>query len=163
MRRAKIFPGFIILLICFCAVPSGYAGSNLSKAQALPDLVINSIDFIPAPEHKGRIEEVRMGVVNKGPGDAAGCVLNLTCRVVKCDEGDSCDEFSRAIAGDIAVPPLKRGEKAEVTWRPASPMRWVAGKYSVAAGIDKYNSVNESNEENNVNKSFIYIKSFSSR
>lgn len=154
MRGVKIFlSGIAAFFICF----------EISFALPLPDLAVNSIDFVPAPKEGRNIDLVKISVINQGKAGAEKCILVLSCVAVKCNEGSKCDEVSRLISADIAVPPLEQGEEVDLEWKPVSPIEWISGKYSVVAGIDKYNAVQESNETNNAGKSVIYIKSFSPR
>ena len=164
MGKVKLFlGGIIIFFICFGIVLAEGVESKTVKALPLPDLVVKSIDFVPVPKEGENIGSVKISVMNQGEADAGKCVLSLSCMVIKCNEGNKCDEVRRAISAEILVPPLKQGEEVGLEWRPASSIQWVGGKYSVVADIDKYSVVQESNEANNTCKRLIYINSFSPR
>ena len=164
MKKIKLFlSGLVTLFICFGIVSAEGVESKTLKTSPMPDLVVKSVDFIPVPKEGSDVGLVKISVMNQGDADAGKCVLGLSCMVIRCDEGNKCDEVSRSISAEILVPPLKQGEKADLEWRPASSIQWVGGKYSVVADIDKYSVVQESNETNNTCKSLIYINSFSPR
>ena len=164
MKEAKLFlSGMIALIICFGIISAEGAEQDAIKTLPVPDLVIASMSFVPVPKVGSDIGTLKINVTNQGNADAAKCVLGLSCMVVKCDEGNKCDEVSRAISAEILVPPLRSGERTEIDWKPASPAQWIGGKYSVAACIDKYSVVQEANEANNICKSFVYIESISPR
>jgi len=143
------------------AIESGKQVMN--KTVLLPDLIIKSVDFYPVPKENELIGLVKISVVNQGAADAATCTLGLSCVVAKCNEGNKCEETSRLIRANITVPALKKGQILDLEWKPASPIEWVSGKYSVVAEIDKYNTVQESNETNNVSRCMILITSLSPR
>jgi len=154
MARIKLFLiDIIVFFVCF----------GIANASPLPDLVVESVDFLPPPKEGKNIDSVKISVMNQGKGEAGKCTLSLSCTAIKCNEGNKCNEVSRLISADIAVAPLKQGEKTVLEWQPDSSIQWVSGKYSVAADIDKYNVVQESDETNNTSKSVFYIKSFSPR
>jgi len=164
IKRIKLFLiGIIVFFICSGIVLAEGTESKVANTLPLPDLVVNSVDFVPVAKEGGVINLVKIGVMNQGKADAGKCILGLSCTAIKCNEGNKCDEISRLISADIAVSPLKQGEKADLEWQPTSSIQWVSGKYSVVADIDKYNAVQESEETNNTSKSVIYIKSFSPR
>ncbi len=164
MKKAKLFlSGLALLFICFGMVSAEGIESKTLETLPAPDLVIKSVNFVPIPKEGGSIDLVKISVMNQGGADAGRCVLALSCMAIRCDEGNKCDEISRSISAEILVPPLKRGESIDLEWHPASSIRWVGGKYSVSADIDKYSVVQESNEANNICKSLVYINSFSPR
>jgi subtilase family serine protease len=162
MRLHKIFLLLIAAFIIYSNPVLSFS-SEQKPALPLPDLVIKSVDLLPAPRENQPVNLIKIQVANQGDADASACVLGLSCVVAKCNEGDSCDRLSRLINGDIPVPALKKGEKVDLEWRPASNMIWVSGKYSLVAEIDKYNVVRESNELNNVAKCMIHVTTFSPR
>ncbi|MDD4899036.1 MAG: CARDB domain-containing protein [Candidatus Omnitrophica bacterium] len=136
----------------------------IAQAQELlPDLQVDSINFTPVPKENGAINSAKISISNQGKADAAACVLGLSCTVKQCNEGKKCDELSRLISADIAVPALKQGEKADLLWQPAAPMLWVSGKYSLIVSIDKYNVVKESDELDNNAQSTTFVQSLSPR
>jgi len=132
-------------------------------AVLLPDLTVESVTFVPLAKEGGAIDSAMISVKNQGKGDAAECVLSLSCSALLCNEGDECEKLSQLINGNIPVPALKSGEEIKLQWKPASPVIWTGGKYSVAAGIDKFNAVQESDEANNIKQSTVYVKSMSPR
>ena len=158
VREGKRMKGFKICLIAIVLV---CAYSIAKAADLLPDLVVESADFVPRPKEMGLIDLVKICVANQGKVDAGKCTLSLSCTAIKCADGQQCDEISRLIQGDIPVPALKSGERTCVEWKSPSVITWITGKYSLTTQIDKYNAVQESNETNNINQSTIYIKSFS--
>ncbi len=156
----KIIKTFIIGLAgIFILLPAAFAEVNV----LFPDLVVESVDFRPAPKENGIIESVEIVVANKGTGGAGECILTLDCEVIRCYMGRQCDMVSHLVNGSIFVPALKSGEKTNLQWKPSSPINWVPGKYSVVAEIDRYTAVQESNESNNMQRSSIYIQSLSPR
>jgi hypothetical protein len=157
MHRRKIF------LICAVMVVICYGVVLAQKAALLPDLSINSVDFVPIPKENGSIDLLKISVGNQGEADAAACILGLSCTVIECNQGNRCEEISSLIHADIAVPAIKKGEKINLEWRPTSSTKWISGKYTVVAEIDKYNAVQESNETNNINKAMIFVTSLSPR
>lgn len=167
MKKVKLFLGGIVISF-ICSGIFLAEGVESKTAQALPlltmpDLVVKSISFVPVPKEGSSIDLVKIDIMNQGNADAGKCVLGLNCMVIRCDEGNKCDEISRSISADILVPALKQGETIVLEWHPASPIRWIGGKYSVVANVDKYSVVQESNEANNVCRSLVYINSFSPR
>ncbi len=164
MAKLKLFIINITFVFIFPAITLAESVESKSAgAPFSPDLVVNSVNFSPAPEEGRSIQSVKISVTNQGKADAGKCVLSLSCMAKKCNEGAKCSEISRLISADIPVPPLKQGEATEVEWRPASLIQWASGKYSVSADIDKYSVVRESNEANNIVQSAVYIRSFSAR
>jgi len=176
MRISKICLISLFALTVFCwrivlteaaevkaADAQGSAGQEAKKSTLLPDLRVGSLDFLPVPKEGGYLESIKIHVANNGKAGAAGCVLGLSCMVAKCNEGSRCGEISSLIQADIIVPALKKGEEIDLAWKPAQSVKWVSGKYSIVASIDKYNTVRESDEANNTIKSMIYITSFSPR
>ena len=141
MRGIKLFlSGIVIFFICCGTVLAEGVESKTAEALPIqdPDLAVSSINFAPTPKEGRNIDLVKIGVMNRGRADAGKCVLGLSCVVIKCDEGNKCDEVSRSISAEISVPPLKQDEATVLEWRPASATQWAAGKYSFIANIDKY-------------------------
>lgn len=156
----KSFKAYIVAMAAiFICLPAALAETNV----VLPDLVVESVDFHPAPKENGIIESAEISVINKGAGGAQECILALDCEVIKCYMGRQCDMVSHLVNGNLFVPALKSGEKVKLQWKPSSPINWAPGKYSVVAEIDRYNAVQESNESNNIQRSSIYIGSLSPR
>lgn len=151
-----------ICLFCVIAVIV-CCGTGLAETAVLPDLVVESVDFVPVPKEYGFLDAIKITVTNQGKADAAKCTLSLSCAVTKCNAGNDCEGVSSLVRGDMPVPAIKKGERISLEWTPASAIRWAPGKYSVAADIDKYNAVQEANEENNITKSAIWVKSLSPR
>jgi len=150
--------------IAFCSCFFLFISLVIAQAQELlPDLQVDSVSFSPVPKENGAIDSAKISVSNQGKADAAECVLGLSCTAKQCNEGKKCDELSRLISADIAVPALKQGEKADLLWQPAAPMLWVSGKYSLVASIDKYSAVKESDEANNNAQSTTFVQSLSPR
>jgi hypothetical protein len=144
------------VFICF--------GSAMAEGVVLlPDLTVESVTFQPLPKEGGVIDSVMIGIKNQGKGDAIKCALSLSCSSIRCDEGSECEKISRLINKNIPVPALKSGEGISLKWKPDVPISWIGGKYSVAAVIDKFNAVQESDEANNAGQNTVYVKSFSPR
>jgi len=159
MKGTKLFfGGIVILFICFVVVSAeGTEPSMDTLPLSDPDLMVSSINFVPTPKDGGSIDLVKIVVMNRGQADADKCVLGLGCTVIKCNEGNKCDEVGRSISAEIPVPPLKQKEAVTLEWRPASPVKWIGGKYSVVADIDKYMTIKEINEGNNTYRKLIYL------
>lgn len=156
MQSLKIFLICAAMTVICCVL-------LFAQATPLPDLTVDSLDCVPIPKEYGPLDLIKICVANKGSADAAACTLSLSCAVIKCYEGNKCEDVSRLIHADIAVPPIKKGEITNLEWRPSLPVKWVPGKYSVSADIDEYNVVQESNETNNVIRRMIYTASLSPR
>jgi hypothetical protein len=157
MRNFKIAASAMMgIFICF--------GLALAKESVLlPDLTVESVAFVPLAKEGGVINSVMINVKNQGKGDAAECLLSLNCSAITCNEGSECEKLSQMINGNIQVPALKSGEEINLQWKPASPVIWTGGKYSLTAQIDKFNAVEESDEANNIKQSTVYTKSLSPR
>ena len=157
MRSFKIAVSCVVsIFICF----------GLAMAEGtvlLPDLIVDSVTFAPLAKEGGVVNSVMISVKNQGKGDAAGCLLSLSCSALTCNGGSECEKLSQLINGTIQVPALKSGEEINLQWKPASPISWAGGKYSVTAEIDKFNAVQEADETNNIKQSTVYIKSLSPR
>ena len=169
MRHGKVV--FMVILAAFAFFSVLFAQANTSPAVpslptdnntiTSPDLTVDAVSFNPQPKEGETINSLLIRLANKGNADAAANKLKLSALVADCPAGKDCDSVAVQIAGELDVPVIKAGESVDLTWSPSAPIKWVAGKYTIVAEVDAYNAVTESNEENNINKTLVYITSLS--
>jgi len=152
--------------ICLFVVTSLFfmnAGLVFAQAQAdpkLPDFLITSVIFEPAPKEGDPLSVVKILVHNRGTADAPETEVHFECLAVDCDDDNDCLQISSALKGKIDLPPLKKDSDIEVKWTPDSSLRWVKGNFIISAIIDPENKIQELHEANNTNQSVIYLKQF---
>ena len=153
MCAVAVFVLFVGGGILFAQVPQA------KKKSPMPDLEVKEINIIPEPKEGAVLNSVKILVLNEGTADAAANKMQISCMVAGCRPGGNCEAVSSKVRGIIDVPVIKKGTIAEITWVLPSSVKWVEGKYTILAEVDKYNAVKESDESDNIKRTLIHASS----
>jgi hypothetical protein len=132
-----VCPGSTTTYVMTATGPGGTttASASVSVSPAVPDLIIESIRFIPSPPVQGQDNIVRIGIRNNGTGAAGPFSWEW--------QPGSYSTFPNGyVSGGL---PAGHVIGVSGTWHPAS---WY-GNLSTVARVDVGNAVAESNEANN--------------